>query len=375
MATTAAQLLGARLLGGLVVAPDPVAENGSLQLFVGGHPSPTRQSERAGRQALDLARGMAADECLLVLLSGGASALMAVPAGGISLEEKARTTGLLMRRGADIHGLNTVRKHLSDIKGGQLAAAAASASWTLAVSDVVGDDLGVIGSGPTVADRSTFREALEVLERHGGTADHPQSIVGRLERGARGEVPESPKPGDPRLKRASAWVIGGRGEAMRGAAEKARALGYHPVIREDAIVGESRRAAAAHLEWALAHGDLAPRPLAIISSGETTVLVQGSGKGGRNQEFALAAAAGLSAFGAETVLASVGTDGVDGPTDAAGAIADPTTLLRAVGAGLAGVERFLADNDSYTFFDALGDLIRTGPTGTNVGDLQLLLVR
>lgn len=375
MATAATRLLGGRARDGLVIAPDPVAVPESLQLVVAGHPAPDHESEKAGRQALALARSGSSDECLLVLLSGGASALMAVPADGVSLEEKARTATLLMRRGADIYDLNTVRKHLSGIKGGQLAAAATGMSWTLAISDVVDDDLGVIGSGPTVADRTTFADALAVLERRGGVSDHPPSIVERLERGARGDLAESPKPGDPRLRRASAWVIGGRREAMQGAAEKARALGYHPVIREDAIVGESWRAAVAHLEWVVEHGDLAPRPLAIISSGETTVHVRGHGRGGRNQEFALAAAPRLSPFGAQAVLASVGTDGVDGPTDAAGAIADPTTIARGVRSGLPTSETFLADNDSYTFFHALGDLVRTGPTGTNVGDLQVLLVR
>jgi hydroxypyruvate reductase len=299
---------------------------------------------------------------------------MAVPTPGISLAEKARTTNLLLGHGADIHALNTVRKHLSAIKGGRLAAATVADTLTFAVSDVVGDDLGVIGSGPTVGDATTFGDALAVLERFGGQTIYPRAVIELFAQGARGDVPESPKPADPSIQRATSRVIGGRHDAARGAAEEARARGYHPVIREMPTVGDARQAAAAYLDWSADQARSRPRPLAIISSGETTVRVLGTGTGGRNQEFALAAAAGLGRFGPCAALASFGTDGVDGPTDAAGAIADPTTCARAAGVGL-DPDAFLTDNNSYAFFHTLGDLIRTGPTGTNVGDLQVLLVR
>lgn len=375
MANAAVHVIGDKVREGLVIAPERMTVAEPLEQVVAGHPAPTRGSEEAGLRALAMARETAVDECLLVLLSGGASALMAVPPATVSLDEKGLTTKILLRHGADIHALNTVRKHLSGIKGGRLAAASSAESWTLAISDVVGDDLGVIGSGPTVADRTTFADALEVLDRLGGRFAHPRSVIEHLEKGARGELPESPKPGDPRLTRASAWVIGGRHDAARGAAEQARARGYHSVIREPPVVGEARGAAAWHLEWVAERAHALPRPFAIISSGETTVHVKGGGSGGRNQEFALAAAGRLARFGSAAALASLGTDGIDGPTDAAGAFVDETTIPRATRLGLAPPDTFLTDNNSHAFFHALGDLIQTGPTGTNVGDLQVLLVR
>jgi hydroxypyruvate reductase len=356
---------------GLVVAPAPVdGLPPSFESVAGGHPSPNAGSERAGRKALALAESLGPDDTLLVLISGGASALMVAPAEGITLDEKRATTDRLMREGADIHALNTVRKHLSQIKGGWLAAHTKATTIALAISDVVGDDPSVIASGPTVADGSTFGDALGFLQRFGGESIYPASVVSRLKRGAAGAVPETPKPGDPRLARATTTVIGSRRDAMRGAADEARSRGYHVHVIDDAIVGEARDAARGLLREVVARATTLPRPLAVVASGETTVHVKGKGKGGRNQEFALAAAASLPPGAA---LASVGTDGVDGPTDAAGAVADSTTLDRARSAGLT-PQPFLDDNNAYAFFSALGDLINTGPTGTNVGDLQLILL-
>jgi hydroxypyruvate reductase len=315
------------------------------------------------------------DGRLLVLLSGGASAMLAVPAVGLSLAVKQQTTSVLLREGASIHELNTVRKHLSGVKGGRLAAAARGRTLTLVVSDVVGDDPSVIGSGPTVADPSTYADALHVLERFGGRTRYPPEVVSHFVLGAAGDParPETPKPGDPRLVGALVRVIGGRQEAMAGAADVAVRLGYRAAVLGAPVVGEARAAAAGCVEAAVAAGHDGG-PVCVVSSGETTVKVRGAGRGGRNQELALAASVLFDRLGPLAAMASVGTDGVDGPTDAAGAIVDSGTLGRAASAGLAAPQHYLDENDAYRFFDALGDLIRTGPTGTNVGDLQVFLL-
>ncbi len=339
------------------------------------HPLPDEGSVAGARRALEIARGAESGDLLLVLLSGGGSALMALPADGISLEEKQQTARLLMEHGADIYELNTVRKHLSAIKGGQLAAASRGSVLTLAVSDVVGDDLSVIASGPTVADDSTYSQARAVLEGRGGEQLYPPAVVDRLRRGADGAVPETPKSGDPRLARAAARVIGPQRGAIDGARRAAEALGYHVHVVREPVPGVARTAAVEYVHRVAGAAGVMRRPLCVISSGETTVTVRGSGKGGRNQEFALAMAPLLARLGGEVTAASLGTDGIDGPTDAAGAIVDPSTFARARAAGLAAPQQYLDDNDTYTFFDALGDLIKTGPTCTNVGDLQVILVR
>jgi glycerate 2-kinase len=339
-----------------------------------GHPLPNEGSVAAARRAMEIARNSQAGDLLVVLLSGGGSALMALPADGITLAEKQQAARTLMAASADIYELNTVRKHLSAIKGGQLARAAGGSVLTLAVSDVVGDDLSVIASGPTVPDDSTYAEALEILARRGGHAAYPAAIVDRLRRGAAGEIAETPKTGDARLGRAMARVIGPQRGAIEGAQQAAESLGYHVHVVREPVTGEARDAAVAHVERVAAEARALPRPLCVISSGETTVTVRGTGKGGRNQEFAFAMAPALTRLGGSAAAASIGTDGIDGPTDAAGAIVDPTTLARAATAGLAAPETYLTANNTYAFFDALGDLIRTGPTCTNVGDLQVILI-
>ena len=376
MAEAARRTLGDRLRGGLVVGGEatPAASVG-FDYRKGGHPVPTTESEQAGRRALELVGTLPPNERLLILLSGGASALMAVPAEGLTLEDKQLTTEGLLRGGADIHALNTVRKHLSAIKGGQLAARASVPCRTLAISDVVGDDLSVIGSGPTVADASTFQDALDVLTRFGGDArEFPARVTSRLRRGVTGDLPETPKPRDARLARAEAAVIGGRHDAMRGASDAASALGYHVVVVDQPVIGEARTAARKQLDGvARIMTDGALRPVCLVSSGETTVHVTGNGKGGRNQEFALALVESFATLPGTAAGASLGTDGIDGPTDAAGAIVDSSSAMRAQRAGLF-PSRFLDDNNAYAFFSALGDLINTGPTGTNVGDLQVILL-
>jgi len=374
MARAARELFGDRSRAGLIVGVEPAnPEASGFPLIVGGHPTPTGASEQGGRRALELAASLGSDETLVVLLSGGASALMAVPADGVTLEDKQATTRQLLRAGADIQALNTVRKHLSAIKGGWLAARAPGPCVAFAISDVVGDDLSVIASGPTVPDASTFRDALDILRRFGGEDAYPRAVVNHLASGAQGRLPETPKPNDPRLARAHTSVIGGRRDAMEGAVREAALRGYHVIRVDDAVVGEARVAGPSHLRAVVAKAAGTGRPACVVSSGETTVRVTGDGKGGRNQEFGLACAGALEALGGTAVLASVGTDGIDGPTDAAGALVDTTTVTRARAAGLQ-LQTSLERNDSYRFFEALGDLIQTGPTGTNVGDLQVILL-
>ena len=359
---------------------DPSISEGSMGLTPlaewcdAGHPLPDHGSLAGARRALDVAAACGENDVLVVLISGGGSALMALPAPGISLEAKQQMARTLMAQSADIYELNTVRKHLSGIKGGRLAAASRGQVLTLAVSDVVGDDLSVIASGPTVADESTFADAVRVLERRGGLNAYPEDVVTHLRRGAAGDVPETPKKGDVRLARAEARVIGPQRGAIDGARRAAERLGYHVHVVAEPMTGEARVSARSHIAAVSQISASLPRPLCIISSGETTVTVVGSGKGGRNQEFALAMAPVLDTLGSRVVGASIGTDGIDGPTDAAGALVDPSTIARAQTAGLRSAQAYLDDNNAYEFFDRLGDLIRTGPTNTNVGDLQIILI-
>lgn len=339
-----------------------------------GHPLPNDGSLAGARRALAIAAAASADDLLLVLLSGGGSALMALPVDGITLGEKQQTARNLMEQGASIHELNTVRKHLSPIKGGQLAAATRGRVLTLAVSDVVGDDLSVIASGPTVADDSTFAGALDVLALRGGHERYPARVVERLRRGAAGQYPETPQTGDRRLARTTARVIGPQRGAIEGARTAAAALGYAVHVVPEPVTGEARVAATRYVEQLAARIASLPRPLCVISSGETTVTVVGKGKGGRNQEFAYAMAKSIARLGPSVAAASIGTDGIDGPTDAAGAVVDGSTFARARAAGIDHPDVYLANNNTYAFFDAVDDLIRTGPTSTNVGDLQVVLI-
>jgi hydroxypyruvate reductase len=337
------------------------------------HPFPNSASTDAGERAIQIANEARREDArLVVLLSGGASAMLALPAVGVTIDDKISTARALMHAGLPIDQLNCVRKHLSAVKGGQLAAAAAH-TLTLAISDVhapIADDPSVIGSGPTVADPTTFAQALEIARRAAGV---PSAVLAHLERGARGGLPETIKPGDPRLSDAIYEVIANRETALEGARQAAASLGYRVVVLERPVTGESRAAALAFVAHAREIAAAGTRPLCVLAAGETTVTVVGKGTGGRNQEFALAAAPALEPFGNAALVASLGTDGVDGPTDAGGAIVDSTTLPRARRAGL-DWKSTLAGNDAYHFFQPLGDLIAWGPTGTNVGDVQLLLL-
>lgn len=372
MAAGAVRALGYRIAGGLIVATKPLAVTPPFDTIAGGHPLPTAGSELAGRRALALAAATDGRDRLLCLLSGGASALLAAPAPGITLDDKKETTRRLLLEGADIAALNSVRKHLSQIKGGGLALRSAAGCHTLAISDVVGDDVAVIGSGPGVPDDSTFHDAVEALRRFGGIDRYPDGVRRRLLAGERGEFPETLSPGDARAARATAAIIGSRVTAMDGACAAAERLGYRVVRIDDAVVGEARQAARDYIRRIATEMRGFDGPLCVVSSGETTVRVRGAGVGGRNQEFVLAAAEDVHAFGRDVLLGSIGTDGIDGPTGAAGALADGSTVERARRLAL-DLNASLAANDSHTVFAALGDLVVTGETGTNVGDLQVFL--
>ena len=343
----------------------------SIRWMLSAHPYPDARSVAAAEAALAMARAVAADETLVLLLSGGASALVAAPVDGVTLAEKVAATRRMMEGGADIGTLNTVRKHLSRVKAGRLAAACAGRTLTLAISDVVGDDLSIIGSGPGVADPSTWAEAARALDRYG--VDIP-GVRAAVTRGLAGELAETPKPGDAALGRAGAHVIGRRADALTGARAAAERLGYAAIVAPDAITGEARVSAGAWLAHVTGLTGDARRPVCVLSGGETTVQVRGAGRGGRNQEFALALARPMAAVAGPAVAASVGTDGIDGSTDVAGGLVDSTTLARGAAHGAGDPERYLDANDSGAFFAALGDAIRTGRTDTNVGDLQVLLL-
>ena len=372
-ATDAAENLPLRHLLG--VSPQPgVGLPPGARWYTSAHPVPDPRSVVAARAVLDIASAGCVEDLFVLLLSGGASALMALPAEGVSLEDKRRASERLLKEGAEVHVLNTVRKHLSAIKGGQLAAMAAGTVLTLAVSDVVGDDLSAIGSGPTVPDTTTFGDALAILDQHGGRDQYPAAVVARLMDGVAGNVVETPKPGDSRLARSTSLVIGGSRTALDGARAAAERLGYEVHVMDAPLVGEAREAGRRLLDSASRVLCGRTGPLCVLAAGETTVRVSGAGKGGRNQECALAMAEGIGRLASAAVATSVGTDGVDGPTDAAGGIVDSTTLARAEALGIGAPVKYLDDNNSYAFFEALGDLIRTGPTDTNVGDLQIILV-
>jgi glycerate 2-kinase len=335
------------------------------------HPLPDSRSVVAGERALEVASAVEHDEGLLLLLSGGASAVVALPIDGLSLEDKRSTIQTMMLAGADIQALNTVRKHLSRLKGGRLAAACRGTTVTLAVSDVIGDDVSVIGSGPGVGDPTTWGDVAAALDRFGGSR-HAASLRAIVDRGVRGEIRDTVKPSDASVARAHAAVIACRDDALNAAGAAAARLGYTVEGLPDPVCGEARHAGPTWLSRALTKLTDNTRPYCVLSGGETTVQVTGEGRGGRNQEFVLSVVEGLARESSDVLMASVGTDGIDGPTDAAGALADRTTLARAASLGFAPTA-FLDDNNSYDFFAVLGDLIHLGRTDTNVGDLQVLL--
>ena len=361
-----------RPLAGLVVTRyrHGVGELPRIAVVEAAHPVPDEAGQRAAARMLDMVRGLAADDLVLCLMSGGASSLLALPAPGLSLADKQAVNRALLRSGADIAEINTVRKHLSAIKGGRLAQAAHPARVvTLLISDVPGDDPSVIGSGPTLPDASTCAQARAVLARYGIVA--PEAVTRRLLDAAS----ETPKPGDPAFARAAAVMAATPHAALEAAAAAARRAGVTPVILGDAIEGEASEVARVMAGIALhcaRHGQPAAAPCVLLSGGETTVTVRGAGRGGRNAEFLLALGIALRGHAGIHALAC-DTDGIDGTEDNAGAVLAPDSLARAAALGL-DVRGRLADNDGYGVFAALGDLVVTGPTRTNVNDFRAVLV-
>jgi glycerate 2-kinase len=341
-----------------------------IEIVEAGHPVPDRAGRAAAKRMLQMVQGLSPDDLVLCLTSGGGSALLTLPAPGLTLRDKQAVNRALLRSGAAIGEMNCVRKHLSAIKGGRLGAAAAPAHVvTLVISDVPGDDPAVIASGPTVPDPTTAADALAILDRRGIAV--PAAVRRHLKSGGG----ETPKPGDPRFANSEVRLIARPQDMLEAAARAARAEGVTPLILGDALEGEARDAGIVHAGIARSvarHGHPVAAPAVLLSGGETTVTVRGRGRGGRNSEFLLALAIALG--GAPGIVAmACDSDGVDGSEDNAGAVAAPDSLVRAAAKGL-DAKALLADNDAYRFFEALGDLVVTGPTRTNVNDFRAILI-
>jgi glycerate 2-kinase len=378
MAMALEDILGARISGGLVSVKyghgEPLKR---VEVMEAGHPVPDANGEEAARRIAGLAES--ADERTLVfnLISGGGSALLPAPANGLTLAGKQEMTSLLLASGADVQEMNCVRKHLSRLKGGRLLRLLAPArSLNLILSDVLGERLDTIASGLTAADPTTFADALAVIDKYRLRGKAPAAAIEVLEDGAAGRLPETLKAGDPASLLGTNIILAGNGTAVAAACERARGLGYNTVALPSPVTGEARE--AARMLYGIASGPAAGvrPPACIVAGGETTVTIKGAGKGGRNQELALAFLGELASDthrGQAIHLLSASTDGTDGPTDAAGAFASAEVLAMADTAGLS-IAASLADNDSYRFFDAIGLLFKTGPTMTNVCDLQIVLV-
>ena len=377
MARAVEDLLGDRISDGVIVVKD---EHGlplkKIKVCEAGHPVPDKRGVKGTEEILSLVEKGGERDLIICLISGGGSALLIAPVQEISLADKQNATKLLLACGATIHEFNTVRKHLSRVKGGRLAQMAYPASVaSLILSDVVGDDLDVIASGPTVPDSSTFQDAEQILKSYGIWEQLASSVRNHIEKGSSGQIADTPKSDDTVFQQCSQVMVGTNLQALEAAAKAAERLGYRPLILSSKVEGEAREVAKFYTAIAKevqgSENPLKP-PVCVLCGGETTVTLQGDGRGGRNQEFALAAALAIEGLDNIVVL-SGGTDGTDGPTDAAGAIADGTTLARARENGL-DPKDFLQRNDSYSFFQKLDDLIMTGPTRTNVMDIYLLLV-
>ena len=377
MARAAEEILGSRISAGIIsIKYGHVLPLKYTEAIEAGHPLPDQNGLKGSEKICSLLKDSGPRDLVVFLLSGGGSALLPLPAQGVSLPEKQEVTQLLLDCGADIGEINAVRKHISRIKGGWLARLAyPSTVLSFILSDVVGDALDVIGSGPTVPDNSTFDEAWEILEKYDLVREIAPSIKNHLLAGREKKVEETPKPGDEAFQKVYNILIGSNRLALNAAEQEAASKGFHPLILSSSIVGETREAARFHVAVArevVSTGNPVPRPACIISGGETTVTIRGHGLGGRNQEFALAGALEISGL-EKVVLLSAGTDGTDGPTDAAGAIVDHTTAKRAWEMGL-DLKAHLENNNAYPFFEKLGDLLVTGPTHTNVMDVRIILV-
>jgi hydroxypyruvate reductase len=378
MAQVVEGILGSHITDGLVVTKYGHARAlQRIKLVEAGHPIPDSAGIRAAQETRDLLRGLTKDDIVLCLISGGGSALWPAPAEGITLEEKQEVTQLMLRAGATIREMNAVRKHLSDMKGGQLAQWAAPARViSLIISDVIGDAMDFIASGPTAPDTTSFSDALAIVQKYG--LQVPEAVLERFQDGVSGRISDTPKPGDPLFKGVDNYIIANNRLLIDAAAEKARELNFTTLILGTEVEGEAkdigRFFGAVAREIGRSGNPIQP-PACILAAGETTVTVRGHGLGGRNQEMALAWAIAMASRPGATqaCFASVASDGTDGPTTAAGGLVDPFTCSRAVELGLI-PPKYLRANDSSNFLKATGDLIVTGPTQTNLMDLQILLV-
>lgn len=385
MAKAVEDLLGHRIHAGCICVKYGYTRTlSTIETIEADHPLPDENSIAGARKIKALLEGTTADDLVISLISGGGSALLCLPPEGITLREKQRVTDLLIKSGAAIHEINLVRKHLSLVKGGNLAKIAhPSTLLNLMVSDVVGDRIDTIGSGPFVVDKSTFSDALGVIGKYSLIRKIPPSALACIAEGANNEMltgeaqPTDETANENRsiIEKTTHFIIASNIRSLSAAKDCAKDLGYHCLILSSAIEGDTRDAAAWHAKIALevlSSSNPIPVPACIISGGETTVQVRGEGKGGRNMEFALQAAPLIDGF-ENLMIASIGTDGTDGPTDAAGAVAHGFTLKNAEKMGL-DIQEFMNNNDSYHFFKELGDLIITGPTHTNVMDIRIILI-
>ncbi len=347
-----------------------------IKVIEAGHPIPDNMGIVGTKKIMHILNNATEKDLVISLISGGGSALLPYPAGKITLEEKQKLTQLLLECGASIDEINIVRKHISLSKGGQMAKAAFPATvLNLMLSDVVGDRIDIIASGPFVADPSTFRDAKEVLSKYKLISKVPKSIIEYLDSGIAGKVPETPKPGDKIFKRVINKIVASNIIALKACAKKARQLGYNTIILSSMIEGETKDIAKMHcaiLKEILNTGNPIKMPACVISGGETTVTIRGKGIGGRNQEFCLASAIEIADLPYKAVILSGGTDGNDGPTDAAGGIVDPLTLSVGKEKGI-DAKKYLENNDSYTFLKNTNSLLITGPTKTNVMDIHIML--
>ncbi len=379
MARALERILGDRLTGGVLVTRYGYGLRlRRLELLEAGHPLPDANSVAAGRRIREIAEGrITPDDLVFCLLSGGGSALLAAPAPGITLEDKLACTRLLLNCGATIHETNAIRKHLSSLKGGGLARLLAGVPVvSLILSDVVGDNLDAIASGPLVPDTATFRDCEGILHKYKLEGRVPDAVRERIRAGVAGKIPENPKPGDRIFRKKTHVLVGSNAHACSAAARTARRLGYHSLVLTSRLDGDTAEAAGFHMSVlgeVVSQDRPVRRPACLISGGETTVCVSGAGRGGRNQEFALHCVRACAHLDAPCVVASLATDGADGPTDAAGALVDNTSLARSLKFGAHFLDDCLSDNNSYEFFHRLGDRIMTGPTRTNVMDLHILL--
>lgn len=378
MAAAFEHLLGENLTAGVItVKYGHTVELSKVQTIEAGHPVPDKNGEIGSERILEIANAADTNDLCICLLSGGGSALLPLAVPGVNLADKQETTRVLLACGATIHEINTIRKHLSHIKGGRLAVAANPATIvSLILSDVVGDDLDVIASGPTVPDNSTFDDCTNIVAKYGIRDRLPKTVIKHFEKGLAKQSLETPKSDNPIFQKTRNVIIGSNIEALIAAEKKAKDLKYETIILSSMIEGETCDVARMHAAIAneiIKTGNPLQPPACVLSGGETTVTIKGKGFGGRNQEFALCTVGDIAGE-IPVVILSGGTDGNDGPTDAAGAIADNTTLSRSKADGLNFLD-YLRNNDSYNFFKALGDLLVTGPTNTNVMDIHIVIIK